>query len=1016
MGTVYAAEQEQPHRSIALKVIRAGHASAERIQRFAREAEVLGRLQHPGIAQVYEAGTAQTPEGPQPFFAMELVQGRPLTDQAREAGLNLRERLELFVRVCEAVHYAHQRGVIHRDLKPANILVDETGQPKILDFGVARLTDADVNVTRQTSMGEIVGTLQYMSPEQVNADPLEIDTRSDVYSLGVILYELVSDRVPYDLSAAAVYEALRIILSDDPAPLGSIDRGWRGDVETIVAKALEKEKVRRYGSAMELASDVRHFLSHEPIAARPASVSYQLGRFARRNRALVTGVAVAMLLLVLGTTVSTWQAVRASAAERLAESRRGEAVEALELAEIRRNEALASQALAELRQTESETQRAVAEQAREAADAANAIAVREQRSALAAAEQARREASKAQAVSGFLQEMLTSADPGNTRGRDPTLIEVLDAAAERVQAGGLDREPEVNAAVHDAIGRTYYGLGDFAKAQPHADSAYEINRRTFGSASLLLAEGAAWQGNILRAKGDLDAAEQKVEEALAGFRQHHPPDHDAIVESLHHLGHRRYQQGRNREAEALHREALALRRQRHTTPDTAVAASLRSLGNFLTYDSRSAEAEPLLVEAVEILRTWRGGELYPDVVRATIELADAKRGSADNAGAETVSREALALALRLWGDEHPGVADAMMRLGSSLFAQRKQEEAEAVIRDALAMRRTLLGDGHPDVQVARTELGRLVMLSGRYDEADSLFSAALEARIALLGPDNPAVISSLGDRATVAEQRGDAPAAERYYREGLPKIRAAGIAWLEADFTRRLGTALRMQGRFDEAESQLQDALRQQRSLHGEIHLDVSDILVQLGQLENGRRNPARAEALFRDALEIMRQATRDRYIDIFALVGIATARELQGDTASAEPMLRESLAIMRAVRPEGDGQVVLAQLWLGAILCAAGKEAEGEAELRAASAAFEGNPTISLVRHRLQGALGDCTRRQSRYAEAEPLLLASQEGINVDPGATPQHKKQAVGRLMALYEAWSKPDQLALWRARLPQ
>ncbi|MEO8202116.1 MAG: serine/threonine-protein kinase, partial [Gemmatimonadota bacterium] len=212
MGTVYEAEQDQPHRRVALKVIRPDFVSPELLRRFSRESEVLGRLQHPGIAQIYEAGTSDGPHGPQPFFAMELVKGQPLNEYATTHSLDLNHRLELFIRTCEAVHYAHQQGVIHRDLKPANILVDTGGQPKVLDFGVARLTDADVQATRQTSVGEVIGTLQYMSPEQVNADPLDLDIRSDVYSLGVVLYELLSGHMPYNLDRKLIYEAARVIM------------------------------------------------------------------------------------------------------------------------------------------------------------------------------------------------------------------------------------------------------------------------------------------------------------------------------------------------------------------------------------------------------------------------------------------------------------------------------------------------------------------------------------------------------------------------------------------------------------------------------------------------------------------------------------------------------------------------------------------------------------------------------------------------------------------------------------
>jgi serine/threonine protein kinase len=274
---VYEAEQDQPRRAVALKVIKPGLVSSELLRRFEQESQALARLQHPAIAQIYEAGTADAGFGPQPFFAMELVRGQSLLD-ADQRRLSVRQRLELMVKICEGVQHAHQRGLIHRDLKPGNILVDETGQPKILDFGVARVTDSDLGATRQTDVGQLVGTLAYMSPEQVLADPLELDTRSDVYALGVILYELLAGRLPYELSAQPL-EAARIIREQDPAPLSSISRVYRGDIETITAKALEKDKARRYASAAGLAADVQRYLRDEPITARPPSASYQLRKF-----------------------------------------------------------------------------------------------------------------------------------------------------------------------------------------------------------------------------------------------------------------------------------------------------------------------------------------------------------------------------------------------------------------------------------------------------------------------------------------------------------------------------------------------------------------------------------------------------------------------------------------------------------------------------------------------------------------------------------------------------------------
>jgi serine/threonine protein kinase len=253
MGAVYEAEQDHLGRTVALKIIKPGLASPELLRRFEQEAQALGRLQHPGIARIYDAGTADTGFGPQPYFAMEFIHGMNVKDYAEERHLNTRQRLEMVAKIAEAVHHAHQRGLIHRDLKPANILVDETGQPKILDFGVARAIDSDAQATSQTDMGQLVGTLVYMSPEQVLADPLGLDTRSDVYALGVILYELLAGRMPYTISKK-LDETLHAIREEDPARLSLISRSYRGDIETIVAKALEKDKTRRYGSAAEVAA------------------------------------------------------------------------------------------------------------------------------------------------------------------------------------------------------------------------------------------------------------------------------------------------------------------------------------------------------------------------------------------------------------------------------------------------------------------------------------------------------------------------------------------------------------------------------------------------------------------------------------------------------------------------------------------------------------------------------------------------------------------------------------------
>ena len=325
MGTVYLAQQESPRRVVALKVMKKGLASRSALRRFEYESQILGRLKHPNIALVYEAGTHDDGEGGVPYFAMEYIaNAKTITEYVKTKKLGMRERLELFAKVCDAIHHGHQKGIIHRDLKPGNILVDSQGEPKIIDFGVARATDSDMAITTlQTDIGQLIGTLQYMSPEQCEGDPHDLDTRSDVYALGVVFYELLTEQLPYDISQVAMFEAARVIRDEHPTKMSTINPRLRGDVETIALKALEKDRERRYKSTETFGSDIQRYLDGHPIEARPVSAFYRFRKFAARNKGRVIVWTSVLAVLLLATPISlfaSWYIV--DSAQKLQELRR----------------------------------------------------------------------------------------------------------------------------------------------------------------------------------------------------------------------------------------------------------------------------------------------------------------------------------------------------------------------------------------------------------------------------------------------------------------------------------------------------------------------------------------------------------------------------------------------------------------------------------------------------------------------------------------------------------------------
>ena len=723
MGSVFEAEQEKPKRTVALKVINAGVASAQMLRRFELEAQVLGRLQHPGIAQIYEADTFDAGQGAQPFFAMELIHGRSLTEYATATNLGTRQRLELMTKICDAVHHAHQRGVIHRDLKPGNILVDESGQPKILDFGVARATDSDIQTTSlRTDIGQLIGTIPYMSPEQAAGDPNELDTRSDVYALGVVCYELLADRLPYDLTDKMIPEAVRVIRDEDPTPLSSVNKVFRGDVETIIAKALEKEKARRYQSAAQFASDIQHYLDDEPIVARPASTWYQLRKFTRRNKPLVVGVAATFLALTGGLIGTITFALGEAEQRAIAEQREKDANAAKSLAQQREQEA------DEAREREAQAK----EQAQARADELEIVTAFQQsmlseidaeqmgRNIL---EDLRAEIEAALGEQGpdqsAKQAVLASFDQAVARANTTNLaLEVIDRNILARAAATIKKEfaeqPSVRASLQQTVADTYREIGLNEPATPLQEAALQTRREVLGNDHPNTLISINNMGVLLRSQGKLAEAEHYYREALEVQRRVLGDDHPNTLTSIINMGLLLRSQGKLAEAEPYLREALEGHRRvlGDDHPDTL--ASINNMGSLLRSQGKLTEAEPYHGEALEGNRRVLGDDHSGTLIsKSNLALLLVDLGNAVEA--EELAGEAVVAARETLGAEHWFYGNFLGKHGRALAALERFDDAESALLEAHGILQTAVGDEH--LQTKRV-VGYLADLYDAWHEAE----------------------------------------------------------------------------------------------------------------------------------------------------------------------------------------------------------------------------------------------------------------------------------------------------------
>jgi len=710
MGEVWLAEQKEPvRRRVALKLVKSGMNTREVMARFESERQALALMDHPAIAKVLDAGS--TSQGA-PYFVMEYVAGVPITAYCDNHKLSTRERLELFMRVCEGVQHAHQKAIIHRDLKPSNILVTEVdgrAAPKIIDFGVAKaLTQGLTAETMYTRAGTLVGTPEYMSPEQALSSGEDIDTRSDVYSLGIIFYELLAGAPPIELHKVAFDEFLRRlreeeppkpstrIRAQDPATSTEVARKrhtepptlasqMRGDLDSIALKALEKDRSRRYGSPSDFAADIGRYLRSEAVLAVPPSAAYRARKFARRYRAaLVTACAFA-LVLIAAAAISVWQSIRAT-------------------------------------------------KQRDRADAQAAVA---------------------QAISDFLQnDLLGQASAYKQLKPDPDLKvrTALDRAAAQV-TGKFDRQPEVEASIRNTIGKAYEDLGLYPEAAKQHEAALDLRRRVLGPEHPDTLRSMNNLALVYADEGKYAQAETLHSQALEIERRVLGPEHPNTLMSMHNLALVYMREGKYAQAETLYGQTLEIERRVLGPEHRDTVLSMVNLGIVYVDEGKYPQAEALGSQTLEIERRVFGPE-HPETLRSMNNLAVAYGNEGKYGQAEALFSQILEARRHALGPEHPETLSSMSNLADIYRDEGKHAEGEALSSQALEIRRRVLGPEHPDTVMSMSNLADVYADERKYAQAEALFSQTLEIQRRVLGPEHPLTLYTLSHFASMYQREG----------------------------------------------------------------------------------------------------------------------------------------------------------------------------------------------------------------------------------------------------------------------
>ena len=804
MGVVYQAQQLEPiRRVVALKIIKPGMDSKQVIARFESERQTLAMMDHGNIARVFDAGT--TASG-LPYFVMELVDGVPITRYCDSKRLTVRERIDLFIAVCKAIQHAHQKGILHRDIKPSNILVTEQDGkpvPKVIDFGLAKALGRQLNdeTDLMTTFGTVVGTLQYMSPEQAEINRQDVDTRSDIYSLGVVLYELMTGTTPLDreqLTKAAYVELLRAIREEEPvSPSARIRRSGvsveiavhrrsnpaalpklvHGELDWITMKALEKDRARRFETVNGLVRDLERYLSGEPVEAGPPSATYRLMKAARKHRVALATVAGFLALIAGAVVYSAREAIRARRAERVAE-----AVNSFLLNDL-------------LGQASSSRQ----------------------------------------------------GGPDNKPDPDIKVRTALDRAAARV-GGKFKDQPEVEAAVRRTIGLTYIDLGLYAQARSQMERASAVFESSVGRAHRDTLSTINSLAIIDYGEGKFAESEARGKRVVADQRRLLGPTDPDTLASLEQLAATYTVEAKFKEGEKILEDVLALRRKQGGDSPESVN-TMRYLGQIYSDQGKFKEAEAIDRPALEASRRLVG-PMHPTTLSLMSSLAEDLRLLGKYPEAEALSAETLDAKKRTYGPDHESTITAMNNLAGVYLVEGKHAEAEALNRLAVEADKRVKGPEHPETLAAMHNLASTVFVEGKIAEAEAIDKEVFDAFVRVKGREHWQTIVSGDLLGGIYTMEGKYAQAEAIHSESLAiGLRTAGAENPNTLVTmNRLATVYLKTNRFAEAEKLQAGLLAGMRKTVGPEHPNT---LIVSGNISFTRHQ------LHKDAevVDLMRQA-----------------------------------------------------------------------------------------------------------------------------------------------------------------